>query len=234
MHWPTTTTIQNILHHFLLLPSILTPQTHAIKTIRIWTTFAPTCPTLHPGTHPADLNLNEQFSVGLTIRSGVCQPVPIPIPYVAGRAVGRAFFSASSGSGSGTGFDWGGLKGKGDEEEEGEKCTVRLFEWGGCFGEPLLEGVMLMGSGSGGDGGDGLREEMRSECRVRERKFAGEVFVRVDCGQGDERKQKESHALHTTSSIAGGKYTNSTAAGNSTVSRRWQRQQRRRLSLLGA
>ncbi|KAL2855881.1 hypothetical protein BJY01DRAFT_243067 [Aspergillus pseudoustus] len=173
MHWSTT------LPHLLLF--LLTQSTSALQTSRITTTFTPTCPD--PATNPGDLELNESFSTSLTIRSGICQPVPVPLalPYIS--EVDHVFVSASRVQGQQAGvlkgprrqWEWQSRREGGEEET----CVVRLWEVPGCFGTPLVEAEISRSS-------DGL--EQKSECR--ERKFAAlnEVFVRVDCMRAEREK----------------------------------------------
>ncbi|KAL4914050.1 hypothetical protein BDW62DRAFT_204988 [Aspergillus aurantiobrunneus] len=212
MYWTTTT---------LSLLSLLATTTQALQIPRIVTTFTPTC---HPDSQiPGDLDLNEEFSVSLNIRPGVCQGIPVPLSLgfynevdhasVALKVDDRYTLARQAQTSRVAG-------GAGTTSEQAHKsleiCTVRLFERPGCFDTPLIRHEF--GAGIGGE----------SHCVERNPRYFGlaEMFARVDCSDAGR--------THGNSTVFGGNSTNSTAGagGNSTgtVPGRWQQ---RRLSLVG-
>ncbi|KAL4815615.1 hypothetical protein BDW67DRAFT_185617 [Aspergillus spinulosporus] len=248
MHWTTAIPILPLL--------MLTNPIQALRTTRILTKFTPSCP--NPSSIPGDLDLAEEFTVGLNIRSGICQGVPVPLPLGFYNEVDHVSFelihmdqthsplhynsavSVPSPSPSPSSRpSLGARAGNNSHAPNLEVCTVRLFEKPGCdsFDRPLIQREFGVGAGIGGS----------SRCVKRSSEFVGlgEVFVRVDCTDG-------SRPLPATADIGGELQKagrNGTVAGvweshmNSTITTsttttsgigavlgRWQR---RRLSLLG-
>ncbi|KAL4869750.1 hypothetical protein BDV12DRAFT_195977 [Aspergillus spectabilis] len=237
MHWKT------FLPHLIPLLLSFTQPTTSLQTTRITTTFTPTCPnplSSHSQNHPADLDLSESFSVGLTVRSGVCQGVPVPLPLGYIDEVDHVYLSVSdSGSGSHRELreEWREesrrLEGK---EKEKEECKVRLYERPGCFGEALVEVPFVRDED---EYVKDKKEGTESECVVREFVRMSELWIRVDCGlQGSE--EDVSHGVasifvnakaNANGTVAGaGLVRNRTANSTSMLSGRWKK---RRLALLG-
>jgi hypothetical protein len=212
---------QTILSSSLFLLLTTTTSTTALRTTRVTTTFTPTCPNLNPAVEPGDLDLNESFSITLTIRSGICQPVPVPLPLLYPSEVNHVFVSASTrqeqqGALRGTRREWAWRRKEQAAEEE--KCVLRLWESPGCLGDPLLVEEVT-----------GSLTEKNSECRGRKFPALNEVFVRVDCVREERERQKGKGGVHHPKlhAPAFGKYSNGTAAGNNTSTltrrRQWKR-----------
>ncbi|CBF88955.1 uncharacterized protein ANIA_10113 [Aspergillus nidulans FGSC A4] len=246
MHWTTA---------IPLLPLLtLTTPVQALRTTRILTKFTPSCPD--PSIIPGDLDLAEEFTVGLNIRSGICQGVPVPLPLGLYDEVDHVSFelvhteqahsplhynsaiplpSASPSSRP----SLGARAGNNSHAPNLEVCTVRLFEKPGCsgFDKPLIQREFGVGAGIGGS----------SRCVKRSSEFMelGEVFIRVDCtdgsrpfpATGDIRGELPQAGENGTVAGAWGSHMNSTTTTSTTTTSgigavvgRWQR---RRLSLLG-
>ncbi|KAL4778921.1 hypothetical protein BJX76DRAFT_108417 [Aspergillus varians] len=229
--------------HWTTLPIFLTPllapitSAQALKTTRILTKFTPNCPD--PSQTPGPHDLNEEFTVAMNIRPGTCQGIPVPIPLgyvsevdhvsVALSIEGNAQHKASS-----------ELSTRDAERANLEVCTVRLFERPGCWGTPLIQREFGVGAGLGGE----------SRCVQRDPVYyqLAEVFVRVDCGDGDagDRAQGQTQTKETApaTGVFGGVLANGTAGWNGTRTAggavatpsssglvgRWQQ---RRLALVG-
>ncbi|KAL4984612.1 hypothetical protein BDW68DRAFT_193524 [Aspergillus falconensis] len=247
MHWTTAIPI------LLSLLALANPTT-ALRTTRILTKFTPSCPS--PSSIPGDLDLAEEFTVGLNIRSGICQGVPVPLPLGFLDEVDHVSFelvhseqtnaplhyntaTPSPSPSPSAKLSLGARAGNNSNAPNLEVCTVRLFEKPGCgdFNKPLIQREFGVGAGIGGS----------SRCAKRSPEFVGleEVFVRVDCTDGSRpypatggiRGELQQTGGNGTIAGAGGKFTNSTTtigtsttSGTGAVLGRWQR---RRLSLLG-
>ncbi|KAL6235979.1 hypothetical protein BDW75DRAFT_126612 [Aspergillus navahoensis] len=248
MHWTSTIPI------LLPLLTFATPTT-ALRTTRILTKFTPACP--NPSSAPGDLDLAEEFTVGLNIRSGICQGVPVPLPlgfydevdHVSIELVhldqtyALLHYNTATPNLTPTPSAKPGLGARAGNNSHApnlEVCTVRLFEKPGCsdFDKPLIQREFGVGAGVGGS----------SRCVKRSPDFVGlgEVFVRVDCADGSRpypatdgiRGELQQTGGNGTVAGAGGNFTNisttttstSTTSGVGAVLGRWQR---RRLSLLG-
>ncbi|KAL5339867.1 hypothetical protein BJX70DRAFT_397334 [Aspergillus crustosus] len=192
----------------LLLPFLSTTTT-ALQTTRITTTFTPACPNPYSSTshsqnqdqsQPADLDLSESFSVGLSVRSGICQGVPVPLPLGYIDEVDHVYLSVAEPAAiSGSGFrSHRMLKGAWREtsleienakREDGEICRARLYERPGCFGEALVEMPFYRGGIENYPLAARIHRtanEKESECVTREFVRMSEVWVKVDCGSKDE------------------------------------------------
>ncbi|KAL4743280.1 hypothetical protein BDV11DRAFT_166403 [Aspergillus similis] len=226
----------------------------ALRTTRILTKFTPSCPS--PSSIPSDLDLAEEFTVGLNIRLGICQGVPVPLPLGFYDEVDHVSFElvymeqthlplhynsavpVSSPSPSSR-PSLGARAGNNSHAPNLEVCTVRLFEKPGCggFDKPLIQREFGVGAGIGGS----------SRCVKRSTEFVrlGEVFVRIDCTDGirpypdtgDIRGELQQVGGNGTAAGAWGSHINSTTTTSTTTTSgigavlgRWQR---RRMSLLG-
>ncbi|RDW89902.1 uncharacterized protein DSM5745_01677 [Aspergillus mulundensis] len=225
MHWTTA---------LLLTLLSISPPTLA-RTTRILTKFTPSChtPSEAPDTDDLDFNLDEEFTVGLNIRSGICQGVPVPLPlgfydevdYVSLELVvpePHVLHTPRASNNS--------------PAPNLEVCTVRLFERPGCddLDTPLIQREFGVGAGVGGS----------SQCVQRSVEYMGlgEVFVRIDCvdgslprpGPGVDGGLQDAGNNGTVVSFANGTASATMMArsksGIGAVLGRWQR---RRVALLG-
>ncbi|PTU23084.1 hypothetical protein P175DRAFT_0157005 [Aspergillus ochraceoroseus IBT 24754] len=220
-------------NYLLLVLPLLAPTASALSTARTWVKFYPHCPTPSPGSQVGDLDLDEQFAVGMNVHAGSCQAIPVPLAYApAGRYVS--------------------VETDGFWLSPGETCRIALHELPGCVGEEaLIQGdVQRWTTTTTTSAGVGSAGSALGECRERKLYGLSEIWMSMSCAKEEEEeeggrkggrkgKRKGSMVVHGPSinnMTMVTAFLNGTApgAGNGTAPRRrlWQHT-RRRLSLWG-